>query len=105
MYQTKADIVQLGLQEPETSFLYKESYTIAQISRKSYFYYKYDQILLFCVKKMFNCIINIFSIRPFKNCLLEPYTSIVRDQIETVIFGNRHDEVIIATKSGSIKVS
>lgn len=45
------------------------------------------------------------SIRASSNCLPEPHISIVRDTIESVIFGNRHDEVIIATFSGSIKVS
>lgn len=42
LYQTKCDIIQLGLQEPATSFIYNESYKIAKTSGKSYFYYKYN---------------------------------------------------------------
>lgn len=48
--------------------------------------------------------LSIFSIRGTQNCFPEPQRSIVRDDIETVIFGNNHDQVIIATTSGSIKV-
>ncbi|XP_026822292.1 apoptotic protease-activating factor 1-like [Rhopalosiphum maidis] len=83
LYRTKCDIVQLGLQEPETSFIYNESYKLAKASGKLYFYY---------------------DIRPSQNFHPEPHISIVRDKIETVIFGNRHDEVLIATNSGSIKL-
>uniref|UniRef100_A0A2H8TPT9 Apoptotic protease-activating factor 1 n=1 Tax=Melanaphis sacchari TaxID=742174 RepID=A0A2H8TPT9_9HEMI len=83
LYKTKCDIVQLGLQEPETSFIYKESYKLAKASRKLYFYY---------------------DIRPSQNCHPEPHISIIRDKIETVIFGNQHDEALIATNSGSIKL-
>ncbi|XP_060875475.1 apoptotic protease-activating factor 1-like [Metopolophium dirhodum] len=83
LYRTKCDIVQLGLQEPETSFIYTESYKLAKASTQLYFYY---------------------DIRPSQNFHPEPHISIVRDKIETVIFGNRHDEVLIATNSGSIKL-
>ncbi|CAH1736793.1 unnamed protein product [Aphis gossypii] len=83
LYRTKCDIVQLGLQEPETSFIYNESYKLAKASRQLYFYY---------------------DIRPSQNFHPEPHISIVRDKIETVIFGNQHDEVLIATYSGSIKL-
>ena len=55
-------------------------------------------------KKLVKIII-AFSIRPSQNFHPEPHISIVRDKIETVIFGNQHDEVLIATNSGSIKVS
>jgi len=54
---------------------------------------------------MFDRVITIYSIRASKNCLPTLHISIIRDKIETVIFGNNHDEVIIGTQSGSIKVS
>lgn len=47
----------------------------------------------------------MFSVPAPQNCLPKPYISIVRDKIETVIFGNNFDEVLIATESGIIKVS
>lgn len=83
LYRTKCDIVQLGLQEPETSFIYNESYKLAKSCTQLYFHY---------------------DIRPSQNFHPEPHISIVRDKIETVIFGNRHDEVLIATNNGSIKL-
>jgi len=49
--------------------------------------------------------LNIFSIRASENCLPKPHISIIKDKIETAIFGNKYDEVLIATESGSIKVS
>lgn len=102
LYQSKCDIVQFGLQEPETSFIYNESYKISKTNGKSYFYYEWDFYLI--IFKLFCCIINIFSIRPSQNCPLKPYICIVRDKIECAIFGKKHDEIIIGTESGSIKV-
>lgn len=40
LYQTKGDIIQLGLQEPESSFVYKSSYRIAKGDNQLYFFYK-----------------------------------------------------------------
>lgn len=39
LYQTKCDIVQLGLREQENSFVFNESNKIAKTSGKSYFFY------------------------------------------------------------------
>lgn len=43
LYETKCDIVQLGLQEPDSSFIFDESNKIAKTSGKSYFFYKLVQ--------------------------------------------------------------
>ncbi|VVC32819.1 Hypothetical protein CINCED_3A002930 [Cinara cedri] len=83
LYQTKCDIVQLGLQEPETSFVYNESYKIAKTCWNSYFYY---------------------NIRASQNFHPEPHISIVRENIATAIFGKNYDEVIYGTTNGIIKV-
>lgn len=58
LYRTKCDIIQLGLQEPETSFIYTESYKLAKDSKKPYFYYKY-------VKFYSNTINNIYMYNKF----------------------------------------
>lgn len=54
---------------------------------------------------MFDYKLNVFSFRASENCLPKPHISIVREKIETAIFGNRYDEVLIATENGSIKVN
>lgn len=61
-------------------------------------------IVLLPILKLFCCILNICSIRSSQNCFQKPHISIVRDKIEVAIFGNKHDEIIIGTEDGSIKV-
>ncbi|XP_050540508.1 apoptotic protease-activating factor 1-like isoform X2 [Daktulosphaira vitifoliae] len=83
VYRTKCDIIQIGLQEPEQSFIYKKSLEIAKLNGKLYFYSIIQTSLDFEPKpKMF----------------------VAPEEIQTVIFGNKHDEIIIGCKNGCIKV-